>query len=122
MKPDIDFALLARMNLPRRSAAEAETVFREGDAADQMFIVHSGRVAIEHNGKVLDELGPGDPFGEMALVDGTPRSATARCTQPCELLVLNEKSFLFLVDEMPYFALKMMRIMAHRLRAMNERV
>ena len=122
MLPEIDVALLARMNLPARSLADGESIFVEGDLAGEMFIVHAGEVLIEHRGKTLDRLAVGDVFGEMALIDGAPRSATARASGPCEVLVLNERNFIYLVDEMPYFALKVMRVLAHRLRVMNDRV
>lgn len=121
MLPPIYFTLLARMKLPVKTFPDGANVFREGERADHVFIVREGRVVIDHRGKVLDRLGPGDIFGEMALIDATPRSASARADGILEVSVLDERTFLYLVEEMPSFALQMMRVMARRLRSMNDR-
>ncbi|MFO1183347.1 MAG: Crp/Fnr family transcriptional regulator [Bauldia sp.] len=121
MLPPIYFSVLARMKLPVRTFPAGTTVFSEGERADHVFVVREGRVTIEHGGRVLDRLGPGDIFGEMALIDSTPRSATARAENVVEVSVLDEQTFLYLVEEMPSFALQMMRVMARRLRTMNDR-
>jgi CRP/FNR family cyclic AMP-dependent transcriptional regulator len=62
-----------------------------------MYVVRSGNVEIERNGEVIETLSGGSIFGEMALIDGSPRSATARAKTACELAPISEKSFLFLV-------------------------
>ena len=59
-------------------------------------------------------------FGEMALVDGAPRSATAVAMTDVTLVPVSEKQFLFLVSQTPFFALKVMRVLARRLRASNK--
>jgi CRP/FNR family cyclic AMP-dependent transcriptional regulator len=84
-----------------------------------VFLIRSGEVEIERNGKVIETLGPGGIFGEMALIDGSPRSATARAKTDCVVAPINEKIFLFLVDETPYFAVAVMRTLADRVRRMN---
>jgi CRP-like cAMP-binding protein len=56
----------------------------------------------------------------MALIDGSPRNATARAKSDCEVAPINEKSFLFLVHETPFFAIAVMRTLADRLRRANE--
>jgi len=63
----------------------------------------------------------GGLLGEMSLVDDRERSASAVALVDCELVPIDEKRFLFLVQETPFFALEVMRTMARRLRAMNER-
>jgi CRP-like cAMP-binding protein len=60
-------------------------------------------------------------MGEMALIDSQPRSATAVALTDCSLAVIDEKRFLFMVHETPFFALDIMRILAERLRQMNAR-
>jgi CRP-like cAMP-binding protein len=87
-----------------------------------MYVVRSGEVDIELDGKVLETLARGGIFGEMALIDGSPRVATARAKTNCDVAAISEKSFLFLVDEVPYFALHVMRTLADRLRRMDRRV
>ena len=59
-------------------------------------------------------------FGEMALIDNEPRSATAIAVTDVELVAVTEKQFLFLVGQTPYFALKVMRVLAQRLRVTNK--
>lgn len=97
-----------------------DTIFAEGDAGDCLFVIRDGEVDIEFHGAVLELLGPSDIFGEMALIDHAPRSATAKAKTDCTLSVLRERDFLIMVDEVPYFALNVMRTLTQRLRLMNE--
>ena len=94
-----------------------DVIFAEGDAADRMYVVRAGEVEIRVGDKVVGTIDHGGIFGEMALIDHTPRSATAVAKTDCDLLPIDERMFLFLVDETPYFALDVMRILAARLRA-----
>lgn len=112
--------LLTEIDMPARSFKAGETIFREGEEANELFIVKSGSVMISVDGRVLDELRENDLFGEMALIDNSPRAATATALTDVELIPIDEKQFLFSVDETPYFALTVMRIMAERLRKQNK--
>jgi CRP-like cAMP-binding protein len=116
---DIDFGLLARDGVATRMLKAGEMVFREGDAAQDMFVIKSGHVAIRLGNRTLAELGERSIFGEMALIDTAPRSATAIAMTDCELVPVSEKQFLFLVSQTPYFALNVMRVLARRLNATN---
>ena len=84
-------------------------------------MVRSGQVAIRLGNLTLETIGEGGLLGEMALIDDSTRSASAVVIEDCELVPIDERRFLFLVREMPFFALAVMRTMARRLRAMNER-
>jgi CRP/FNR family cyclic AMP-dependent transcriptional regulator len=97
-----------------------EVIFRQGDQGDAMYVVRSGDIDIEIDGKIVETLSQGAVFGEMALIDRSARSATARAKTPCEVSPIAEKNFLFLVDEMPFFALFVMRALVDRLRRMNK--
>jgi CRP/FNR family cyclic AMP-dependent transcriptional regulator len=99
-----------------RSFRQGETIFKEGDPADCMFAVVEGAVEIELRGTVVEHIPPGGVFGEMALIDGLPRSATAVATVDCNLAAINEKRFLRLVELTPRFALQMMQVITERLR------
>lgn len=101
---------------PLANFASGEVIFAEGGEGDFMYVVRSGEVEIERNGKVIETLSAGGIFGEMALIDGSPRSATARAKTDAELAPINEKSFMFLVHETPFFAVAVMRTLAERLR------
>jgi len=112
----IDFNMLANAGFPTKAFAPGEVVFAEGDKGDFMYVVRSGELEIVRDGIVAETLGPGGIFGEMALIDGSPRSATVRAKTDCEVAPINEKSFVFLVHETPYFAVAVMRTLADRLR------
>jgi CRP-like cAMP-binding protein len=65
---------------------------------------------------VVETIGPEGFFGELALIDQSPRSATAVARTDCKLVGLDERRFIFMVDEMPFFAIRVMKVMADRLR------
>ena len=111
--------LLTEIDIPARLFKAGETIFHEGEEGNELFIIRSGGVRISVDGRTLDELRENDLFGEMALVENSPRAATATALTDVELIPIGEKQFLFLVDETPYFALTVMRIMADRLRKQN---
>ena len=117
----INFPLLARAGFPLERYASGKAIFDEGSKGDKMYVVISGEVTIERAGKVVEALSAGDIFGEMALLDGTRRSAAARAKTDCEVAPITEKAFLLLVHDTPLFALTVMRTLAVRLRRANER-
>ena len=117
---DIDFGLLASDGIATRSVKEGSFIFQEGDKADGLFIIKTGKVGIRLGNRTLAELAENAIFGEMALIDDAPRSATAVAVTDVELVPVSEKQFLFLVSQTPFFALKVMRVLARRLRATNK--
>ena len=116
----IDFQMLANAGFPRARYAAGDVIFAEGDKGEAMFVVRTGEVTIERGGRVMETLSGGGVFGEMALIDGSPRSATVRAKTDCEVAPINEKTFLFLVHETPFFAIAVMRTLADRLRRMDQ--
>jgi CRP/FNR family transcriptional regulator, cyclic AMP receptor protein len=105
-----------------RVCEAGETIFQTFDMGWEMYVVLEGQVEISIDGKALEVLGPGEPFGEMALIDQEPRTATATAKTPVKLAVFPEKRFLFMVQQTPHFALQIMKVMADRLRKMNARL
>jgi CRP/FNR family cyclic AMP-dependent transcriptional regulator len=112
-----------------RDASEAkpfekgEVIFREGDSPGrEMYVVAEGKVRLSIHGQSVEVVGPGGIFGEMALIDPHPRTATAVVEDEARLHVIDEKRFQFLVQQTPYFAIQVMKIMADRLRRMDARV
>ena len=91
-------------------------VFEEGAPGDCMFGGVEGEVEIRTAQGHIRLLGPDDTFGEMSIVDSTPRSATATATSDTKLAVIDRRTFLFLVHETPTFALQVMSSIAERLR------
>lgn len=111
-----------------RSAEEAEAfaqgqvIFREGENGSAMYVVSEGEIELSIHDQIVETVGPGGIFGEMALIDHRPRSATATARTPARIQVIDEKRFQFLVQQTPFFALQVMRIMAERLRRMDSRL
>jgi CRP-like cAMP-binding protein len=99
-----------------------QVVFNQGDQAEQMYVVIQGAIDIVANGNVVATAGPGEAFGEMALIENMPRSATAVAQVDSQVLPLDRRRFLFMVSETPNFALQLMAMMAERLRASNDRL
>ena len=105
-----------------RTCEAGEVIFQEYDMGSEMYVILEGEVELSIGSKAVETLGPGEPFGEMALIDQSPRTATATAKTACKLAVIPEKRFLFMVQTTPHFALQIMKVMADRLRRMNERV
>jgi CRP/FNR family transcriptional regulator, cyclic AMP receptor protein len=115
----VDFGILTGAGAPVREFKAGDVIFNEGDPVQDLFVVQSGKVEIRLGNRVLETVGANDIFGEMALVDHAPRSATVVAVTDVKLVPVGEKQFLFLVGRTPHFALNVMRTLARRLRAMN---
>lgn len=102
--------------------APGEAVFREGDKGEAMYVVLEGNVELSIRGKPVETLGPGGVLGEMALIENAPRVATAIAKTACKLVPISQKRFTFMVQQTPHFALQIMKVMAERLRKMDERL
>lgn len=111
--------MLARAGEERR-VPDGETVFVEGETGTVMYAVVSGKIDIVVHERVVETVEPGGVFGEMALIDHHQRSATARARGDAAIVMIDERRFLFLVQNHPTFALEMMRILASRVRHMDE--
>jgi uncharacterized membrane protein len=101
------------------------TLFRAGDAGDSMYLIEDGKVQISMKSSdgeelILAMLGPGDFFGEMALIDGNPRSANASVIEPSRLAVLSRQHFLSFLDTSPNVAIEMLTALSRRLRRTDE--
>ena len=101
--------------------ASGEALFNKGEPGHLMYVVKSGYLQILDGNYVYETVSVGSIVGEMAIVDGSPRSATVRAIQPSIVIPVDERRFLFMVQQTPFFALRVMRVMTERLRAMNER-
>ena len=105
---------------PNPRVCEAgQAIFNEFDMGAEMYVVIEGEVELRIGSRVIETLGPGEPFGEMALIDQAPRTATAIAKTPCKLAVIPERRFLFMVQTTPHFALEIMKVMADRIRKAN---
>ena len=120
MAVDTSFSLLTGNDIETRRIRAGGVIFREGEKADELFVIKSGYVRIQVGNRTMADLTTDNIFGEMALIDSEPRSATAVAITDVELVPISEKQFLFLVTQTPYFALKVMRILAQRLRVTSK--
>jgi CRP-like cAMP-binding protein len=98
-----------------------ETIFREGDRGEEMYVIIQGQVEIRKttsskSTKTLITLKKGDIFGEMALIENKPRSAAAVSVESTQVLAMNEELFNSMLSKNPDFAKKMIRILSERLR------
>src|SRR5882757_10483952 len=118
-RPFVDFSLLARATSETQSYKAGDAVFREGDPGSVFFVIKSGTAAVRSGNRTLQVLGEGEIFGEMALVDSEPRSASVVAETDCVVVPIGEKQFLFMTSEAPYFALSVMKVLARRLRSAN---
>jgi len=117
--------LLATM--ARQSVPANQTVFWLGDKGESFFLVQSGEVAVtvpnekgEH--VTLNTLGAGGFFGEISLLDGGPRTATVRATEPTEMLVLSRNAFHDFLRDRPDLAIEVLTVMGQRQRASTEQL
>jgi len=112
----------------RQNYRKSEVIFKEGSTGSEMYLIRSGRVLLSVRQNETQEvplivLNPGDFFGEMALVDDSPRSATASAVEnDTELIVMDRARFLFMVRQQPEFALSLMHTLCRRLRDMDKRL
>jgi CRP-like cAMP-binding protein len=120
MKHDSGFGVLTGNNIETRFFKAGTTILREGEQAHELFVIKHGDVRIQIGNRTVSELSADHIFGEMALIDNEPRSASAIAVTDVELVPVSEKQFLFLVGQTPYFALKVMRVLAQRLRVTNK--
>ena len=93
-----------------------ETLFSEGDPGDKMYVVVSGTADVTIRGKVVETAITGTTFGEMAIIDNSPRAATVVAREDCSLIAIDAYRFTKLTRDVPDFALHVMRAMADRLR------
>lgn len=91
-------------------------IVKEGEIGHEFYLIASGSAAVKRNGRRVTTLGPGNYFGEMALLDRGPRSATVTAEVETELVVIGQREFLGVLDEVPTLSYKLLVGMATRLR------
>ncbi len=89
----------------------------EGEVGKEAFVIVDGEAVVTRADEVLNTIGPGQPFGEMALVDRSPRNATVTASTPMRLLVIAQREFVGLMDASPGFTHSILAALAARLRA-----
>jgi CRP/FNR family cyclic AMP-dependent transcriptional regulator len=124
--PDEQLRMLAAV-VTRKSVARSTTVMASGDTTDSLYIVLSGRLKVlmsDSDGKevILSILGPGEFFGEMGLIDDSPRSASVVAIEPCELLSIAKRDFKKCLQENFEMSMAVMRGLVRRLREADRKI
>jgi len=96
-----------------------KVLIRQGEVGDDLMIIVSGAVSVERDGTEVNRLGVGEFFGEIAVIDRGPRTATVTSETPCRLLVVNHRDFHALMEEFPEVAAQVLATLAHRLRRLD---
>jgi len=112
-------AELFRQDSNTLQLAPGDFLFREGEKGDKMYVLLEGEVDIFLGDFVFETAGPGALLGEMALIDDSPRAASAVAKSACRLAQIDRRVFDFVVQQHPPFARHVMKELADRLRHMN---
>jgi CRP/FNR family transcriptional regulator, cyclic AMP receptor protein len=112
-------AELFRQETGALQLAPGDSLFREGEKGEKMFVLLEGEMEILLGDFVLETVRQGALIGEMALIDDSPRTATAAAKTLCRLAEIDRRRFHFLVQQTPHFATHVMKTLADRLRHMN---
>jgi len=110
-----------------RHLKAGEMLFRKGDPGDSLFGLRRGQIRIEAGAsggsrQTLNFMGPGDLFGEVAVLDGQSRTADATAGEPSELFVLRREDFLGFLEREPHVAIKIIQLLCQRIRWQSERM
>ena len=117
---EIDMRMFAQRVGASVTYSAGSVVFNKDDPGSCMYIVQSGVIEMVIGDKVIEICGPNEAIGFMSMIDGAPRSSTARVKEACELSLIDQRKFRFMVDEVPNFALYIMGTMARRIRGMSQ--
>lgn len=93
----------------------------QGQTGREAFIIVEGTVSVKRNNRKIAELGPGEVLGELSLLDHGPRTATAVCDTDCLLLVLDQRHFLAVLDDVPSMNHKLLANLASRIRELDRK-
>jgi CRP/FNR family cyclic AMP-dependent transcriptional regulator len=113
---------LVRRNAENHKIGAGENLVKEGGRGHEFFIIVDGKASIRRKGKKVGSLGPGDYFGELALLDPAPRNATVTADNDMEVLILNEREFSGLLAEVPSLSRKVLTGMARRLHEADSKI
>lgn len=119
---EIDMRMFAKKAGVSLTFPPGSVIFNEGDAGDVCYVVQSGVIEMLIHDRVVDICGPNEAMGFMSVIDGMPRTTTARVKEAAEVSVIDKRKFNFMIDEVPNFAKYIMDSMAHRIRGMGKNI
>ncbi len=103
------------------SVSEGRVLVEQGTTGREFYVLLDGQATVRRNGRKVDTLGPGSPFGELALLDRGPRTATVIADTPLRVLVLGQREFSGVIDEVPGLAHKILASLASRIRVLDQK-
>ena len=119
---EIDFRIFKDVDSHEASYSAGFEIVAPGDTGHMMYIIEEGEVAVRLGDVTVEQIGEGGVFGEMGIVDPRPHTASVVALTDVRLYGVNQQQFLRLISSTPTFALRIMRILARRARAMNARL
>ncbi len=99
--------------------AAGDTIVDQGQTGREAFVLLEGQATVKRNNKKITTLGPGAVIGEMSLLDHGPRTATVTCDTPCDLLVISQRHFLGVLDDVPALSHKLLAALASKVRDLD---
>jgi CRP/FNR family transcriptional regulator, cyclic AMP receptor protein len=120
MGAELDMRTFARGAGATIAYTAGSIIFNKGDPGSCMYIVQSGVIEMVIGDKVVETCRANEAIGFMSVIDGAARSSTARVKETCEVSLIDQRKFRFMVDEVPNFAQYIMGAMARRIRGMGE--
>ncbi len=123
------FAALSKRDLQKIAKASTQlsveagrTLVEQGSTGHEGFVILDGEATVKRNGRKVATLGPGDVFGELSLFDGGPRSATVTASTALDVLVIGQREFTGVLDEVPGVAHKILANLAGRVRELDTKI
>jgi CRP/FNR family transcriptional regulator, cyclic AMP receptor protein len=117
-----DFLVRLASIMEEHAYGAKQTIFTEGQEGRSLYVVASGRVRVHIGNQELAQLEQGNCFGEMALFDAEPRSASVTTLEPCECLELTQQQLYEAIDETPEIAVNIIRLLSRRIRELNHKI
>lgn len=117
-----DFLVRLAATMEELSFPARHTIVKQGDEGRSLYILASGRVQVHIGHRELAKLKKEDCFGEMAVLDAEPRSASVTTLEPCECLMLTQQQLYQAIDETPDVAVNIIRLLSRRIRELNHQI
>lgn len=117
-----DFIVRLASVMDELSFPANHSIFRQGQEGRSLYIVVSGKVKVHIKNQLLAVFPKGESFGEMAVFDAQPRSASATTLEPCECLELTQEQLYDAIEETPEIAVNIIRVLSRRIRELNDKI
>jgi CRP-like cAMP-binding protein len=117
-----DFLVRLAATMEELSFPAKHTIVKQGDEGRSLYVVVAGKVRVHIGEREIIKLKKEDCFGEMAVLDAEPRSASVTTLEPCDCLILTQQQLYEAIDETPGIAVNIIRLLSRRIRELNQQV